>query len=201
VAVHFLHSPDALQQVNAAAAQLEEQGSELPNMPPPRELSDSICCLLVWLAGRPCSLLPKLELADEDFAAASSRPGVLITSLLRSDELCTGSSTICSGIDRADAINTPCLILMFCSGRGRHSAAVSWKLVLHAAGSAQLGALAVDEMSDDASSASTDTLSRWSSGSDDGTAACAGNGNGLVATAASDPGKEHHVLQAVEVGL
>lgn len=74
----------ALQQVDAAAAQLEEQGIELPNMPPPRELSDSICCLLVRLAGRPCSLLPELELASVDFAAASSRPGPQTASLFRS---------------------------------------------------------------------------------------------------------------------
>lgn len=51
-------------------------------MPPPRELSDGICCLLVRLAGRPCSLLPELKLANIDFAAAASRPGLPVQSLL-----------------------------------------------------------------------------------------------------------------------
>ena len=118
-----IQPPPALRQVHAAAAQLEEQGSEPPNMPPPHELSDSICCLLVRMAGRPCSLLPELELADVDFAAASSRPGVLITSLLRSDDLCTVSSTICTGIDRGADINTPYLVMLSCSVCGRPSAA------------------------------------------------------------------------------
>jgi hypothetical protein len=74
-------------------------------------------------------------------------------------------------------------------------------LMLDAAGSARMEALAVDEVSDDASSASTDTLSRWSSSSDDEMATFAANGNGLIATATSDAGKAHHILQAAEVGF
>lgn len=65
-----------------------------------------------------------------------------------------------------------------------------------------MGASVVDgEVSDDASSASTDTLSRWSSSSIDDMAACASDDDQLMSTAASHAGTDHHNLQAAKAEL
>lgn len=73
--------------------------------------------------------------------------------------------------------------------------------MVNAAGSARVGALAVHEMSDDASSASTDTLSCWSSSSsDDEMAFGTGAVNADVAAGADDAGSTPKSCQAVHLG-
>lgn len=69
-----------------------------------------------------------------------------------------------------------------------------------AAGSARAGAVAVHEMSDDDSGASTETLSCWSSSSDDEMAVGGGAGNGDVAAGADGAGSTASSCQAAHLG-